>query len=183
MPAQLNFADTTAISRLKSQYFRAVDTHSLELLRQVFTPDAEFRGYGFGIRSGVDSLIDSLRAKLGTVTSQHRGTNPEFKLLPAEAGEDNCAVALWTFHDELRWEPSFTELNAPGVAGQIGIRGGGYYQDELVRTAEGWRIAYTRNSRTFLEAITPTATVQLPITPRPLDAHWLDPHSPLRKTQ
>lgn len=174
---RLSYNDYREIHEVKSRYFRAVDTHNLDLMRDVFTPDAEFVGYGFGIRSGVETLIETLAATLGRVTSGHQGFNPEVQEQHFTQGTPNPAKAhvLWTFRDELRWDENHTSLNAPGVSRQIGIRGGGYYQDEMVRTPVGWRISRSQNTRTHLDALTEHGAVPLPVKQRPLDARWLQP--------
>ena len=169
----ISFADYRAVCELKAQYFRAVDTHDWDALSRVFTPDAEFSGYGFGIRAGVTSLQHTLSEVLAPVRSQHRGLSPAFlQDTPDDATPQPGLHVLWTFQDDLRWPREYRALNSPGIADQIGIRGGGYYEDTLTRTPAGWRIARSRNLRTMLEALTPSAVHQIELPSRALHERW-----------
>lgn len=78
--------------------------------------------------------------------------------------------------DSLLWEPGTTALNVPDVPGMRGIEGRGYYEDEYLRTASGWRISESRLIRSRLEAIGSDGVIALPLPRRQLDPTWLAPH-------
>ena len=167
--AELSTQDHVEIAQLKARYFRFVDTHDWQSLREVFTPDARFSGFGFGIRDGVDSLIDGLAAHLGEVGSQHRGFNPELRAVTAQR-----ARGIWAMQDSLRWEAGTTALSNEAVPGMRGIEGTGFYEDEYVRTAAGWRISASRLVRTRVEALGESALHTMQSSGRGLDPRWLE---------
>lgn len=168
MSAGLAFEDYLAITALKARYFRAVDTHAWPALRDVFTADARFGGFGFGIREGVDTLMRVLGEQLSEVQSQHRGFTPEFAVRSPD-----LVRGVWAMADELHWPAGRTALADPTVPGMRGIRGTGFYEDEYTRTPAGWRISLSRLIRTRVEAIGDGDPHPLPLPGRGLDPAWL----------
>lgn len=168
MKPYLRSNDYQAITALKAQYFRAVDTKQWEQLRVIFTEDAKFEGFGFGIRQGVGTLVNTLGENLATVFSQHLGATPEIRLVT-----DQTARGVWSMRDTLTWEADLPALSDPDIPGMRGINGYGFYEDEYTRTPEGWRISFSRLVRTRVEALTSEGTHPFAIRPRPLDPTWL----------
>ncbi|WP_427869548.1 nuclear transport factor 2 family protein [Leucobacter luti] len=174
----LTFDDYLALTALKARYFRAVDTQDWEALRQVYTPDARFSGFGFGIREGVDTLIAGLSEHLAGVRSQHLGANPEFAVrAPVALRGVWVARGVWAMRDELHFAPGHPSLAAPSAPDMRGIRGTGFYEDEYALTRRGWRISSSRLVRTRVEALGDGAPRELPLGARArgLDPAWLAP--------
>lgn len=171
---RLDFSEYRAICELKARYFRAVDTHDWALLDEVFTPETQFRGYGSGVRSGVDELREMLSANFAQVQSRHQGVNPEMSEFRwNDAGEVVAVRTRWSFSDELHWPVEFTALQMAEVDTHVGLTGTGYYEDEVWRTPAGWRITMSRHYRTRLVALTETWPVVISVPHRPLDPDWV----------
>lgn len=168
MNTQLLFTDYQTITALKARYFRAVDTKQWHDLQLVFAEDARFEGFGFGIKQGVDTLINTLSENLAEVFSQHLGTTPDLQ----RNGEQSIR-GVWSMQDTLAWTPDLAPLSDPNISGMRGINGYGFYEDEYTLTPAGWRISFSRLIRTRVEALTAEGSQPLAIRPRPLDPHWL----------
>lgn len=168
MNTQLIFADYQAITALKARYFRAVDTKQWDDLRLVFTEDARFEGFGFGIKQGVDTLVHTLSENLAKAFSQHLGTTPDLQ----RTGERSVR-GVWSMQDTLAWKPDLAPLSDPSIPGMRGINGYGFYEDEYTLTPDGWRISFSRLIRMRIEALTAQGSQPLNIRPRPLDPDWL----------
>lgn len=163
-----HLADELVVTRLKHQYFEAVDAKNWVLLKDVFADNARFEGFGFGIREGVSTLIATLSERLASVESVHEAWNPRV----ARVTETVIRVE-WEMRDHLRWTVDDPSLSAPDIQGMNGLRGEGYYQDEVVLTAQGWRIARTRLIRTRVDALTVAGSRPLPTGSLELDPNWL----------
>jgi hypothetical protein len=120
--------DRQAILDLVVTYALALDGRDWALLRTVFTPDAvaEYRGYGDSI--GYDAIELACRAALERLTSsQHLLGNHLITFADGEA-RGVCYVQA-THVDESRTDESMYTI-------------GGRYEDRVIRTSEGWRIAH-----------------------------------------
>lgn len=116
------------VSDLLVRYATGIDTRDWELLRSCFTDDCEADYGDVGRWTGADEITAWMRAThepLGHTL--HRITNVS---LVADGGR----VRARCYVDAL--------LLGPGDVG--GARAAGFYEDEVVETGDGWRIARRR---------------------------------------
>jgi hypothetical protein len=117
--------DTAAIVAVTHAYCWALDSHAWDDLDQVFTPDAsaelggEFAGLD-AIKERVSSVLTLLRA------SQHMVATHQ---VVVDGDRATCRCYLHAQHVR----------DLDGLEAQFIV--GGRYDDELLRTAAGWRIA------------------------------------------
>ena len=120
--------DRQDISDLLVRYATGIDRRDWPLFRTVFTADCELDYGEIGAWSGVDAVTDfmeQVHAPAGHTL--HRLTNQAITI------DGNKAVAR-------------TYVDALIMVGdnQAGVNGIGFYDDEIVRTSAGWRIARRR---------------------------------------
>lgn len=120
-------ADRQDIHDLCSRYVIALDERDWSALRAVFADDALMAfAMGKGEVSGADAIVDSIATDLQPLEmTQHLiGT-----VLPRVDGDiAQCTSYFWAQHEKV------------AGGGQLMISGA--YEDELVRTDEGWRITH-----------------------------------------
>jgi 3-phenylpropionate/cinnamic acid dioxygenase small subunit len=122
--------DRLAIQDLLVRYCKAIDTKDWDLLDTVFVPDAQVDYTSSG---GVAGAYPEVRAWLAQVlpnfpVSQHSVSNFEIAV-----DGDRATSRVYFYNPMGRPQPD-------GGVKLFFI--GGYYVDELVRTAAGWRIAH-----------------------------------------
>lgn len=121
-------ADRIAIGELLDGYAHALDTKDWEALRACFAPDAvaDYTSTG-GPRGSVDEAIAWLDPTLAPFAiTQHLNTNRRI-----EIDGDTARVHSYIF----------SPLAVERDGGLDLIYSGGTYEDRLVRTPDGWRIA------------------------------------------
>ena len=165
---EIGWQDLQEIKELKAQYFYWMDNKQWDALRRVFTDDIRYEGFPFGME-GPDVWVASLKEFFTGVVSQHRGTNPRFRQI-----SDDRVRGIWSMTDYLTWEPDSRVYRGIEIPGMYGISGWGYYEEEYLRTADGWRIDFMRLTRVRID---PLVNLQVPTpaydTPGPtLD--WID---------
>jgi 3-phenylpropionate/cinnamic acid dioxygenase small subunit len=121
-------ADRMAIDDLLTRYATALDRRDWDTWRTCFRADAHIDYTSAG---GIAGSVDEVAAWLAQVMpffamTQHLVTNREIRL------EGDRARARSAFFNPLGV--------ADGNGGLSLYFDGGYYNDELVRTADGWRI-------------------------------------------
>lgn len=117
--------DTKAIIDLTIAYTWALDTRRFDELRDVFTPDATARLRGTECR-GVDAIIERISGALGRLdASQHIVANHQVRI---DGDRATCRCYLQAQHVKRSLPDGDTFIIA------------GTYEDDLVRTAKGWRI-------------------------------------------
>lgn len=117
-----------------TRYFTAIDRRDFALLREVFTPDVDAVYEGVQVAGGIDALLAFV-----TGTSEIR--------LPVDVVELQLSMHVIGNHvavvegDVARAESYALAhlVDRPGGEPRLRTRGL-RYQDELVRTAAGWRI-------------------------------------------
>jgi uncharacterized protein (TIGR02246 family) len=119
--------DLQEITDLLHRYARALDEKDWSLLATCFTADAvAFYGEVLGRQEGVTAIEQVCRAALGHLdSSQHVISNPEIHI------DGDAATARCYVH---------AQHTKAGTPGGDNMTIGGTYLDELVRTADGWRI-------------------------------------------
>lgn len=122
-------ADRIEIDDLLTRYATAVDTRDWDLYQTVFTADAliDYTSSG-GIRGGVAEMTKWLSDALSIFSmSQHLVTNRDIRV----AGD--TATSRSYFYNPMGRTKRDGTLELMFV--------GGFYRDQLRRTADGWRIA------------------------------------------
>lgn len=126
-----DLTDRLEIHDLLTRYANAIDAKDFDRLDEVFTPDA-FVDYTSA--GGEKGDYPTIKAWLASVlanfpTYQHLLTNSEVTFAPDRA----TATARTAFYNPMGF------ANKEG--GYTVMHMGGYYNDDLVRSAAGWRIA------------------------------------------
>jgi 3-phenylpropionate/cinnamic acid dioxygenase small subunit len=122
--------DRQDISDLLVRYATGIDRRDWALFRTVFTDDCELDYGEIGVWNGVDvvtEFMEQTHALLGH--TMHRLNNMAITV------DGNQAVAR-TYLDGLMMAPD----------NKSGVNAIGFYDDEIVRTADGWRIARRRTT-------------------------------------
>lgn len=123
-------ADRMEIGDLFVAYARALDTRDWEGLGTVLTDDPVLDYSAFdGPRAGVAEVVPWLQANLGAFAlSQHFVGNVQVWFDGPDAARARCEII----------NPMLNPREGGGLGGFLV---GGSYDDRLVRTAAGWRIA------------------------------------------
>jgi 3-phenylpropionate/cinnamic acid dioxygenase small subunit len=126
-----------AVSDLLVRYATGIDTRDWDLLRSCFTDDCEADYGDVGQWRGGDEITAWMRATHAPLGhTLHRITN-------VSLAADGDRVRARCYVDAL--------VLGPGNAG--GARAAGFYEDEIVETAEGWRIARRRYTMVHVHEI------------------------------
>ncbi len=126
--------DRQDISELLLRYATGIDRRDWPLFRTVFTDDCELDYGEIGAWKGVDAateFMEQAHALLGQ--TMHRLSNMSITV-------DGDQGVVRTYLDGLMMAPD----------NNIGVNAIGFYDDEVVRTADGWRIARRRYSQVRL---------------------------------
>jgi 3-phenylpropionate/cinnamic acid dioxygenase small subunit len=134
MPAD-EIADQLAIHDALFRYAHALDDRDWQLLRTCFTEDAVCE---VGAKlTGIDSIIAFAEGVLSRFdVTQHLIANPRC-MIDGDRAESVCDL-----------QAQHIARGAPGGERYVI---GGRYEDSLVRTPEGWRIAHRRLRVTWSE--------------------------------
>jgi hypothetical protein len=120
--------DCQDISELLVRYATGIDRRDWPLFRTVFTDDCELDYGEIGAWQGVDAVtefMDKTHAMAGHTL--HRLTNQAITVDGDHGSARTYIDAVIMFGDN-----------------QSGVNAWGFYDDEVVRTADGWRIARRR---------------------------------------
>jgi 3-phenylpropionate/cinnamic acid dioxygenase small subunit len=120
--------DRQDISDLLVRYATGIDRRDWPLFRTVFTDDCELDYGEIGAWQGVDAVtefMDTTHAMAGHTL--HRLSNQAIALDGDKATARTYIDAVIMFGDN-----------------KSGVNAWGFYDDEIVRTADGWRIARRR---------------------------------------
>ena len=120
--------DRQEISDLLVRYATGIDRRDWPLFRTVFTDDCRLDYGEIGVWNGVDEVtnfMDQTHAMAGH--TMHRLTNQAIAVAGDNASARTYVDAVIMFGDN-----------------QAGVNALGFYDDEIVRTADGWRIARRR---------------------------------------
>lgn len=131
-PTLEELQDRFEIDELLTRYAQAIDDKTFDLLDTVFTPDAHLDYISAGGIAGDYATVKQwLSEILPTFPSyQHLVGNRRITL------QGDTATSIATFHNPMVW-PDGSMFFC-----------GGEYHDQLVRTADGWRIT-ERVEKTF----------------------------------
>lgn len=116
------------ISDLLVRYATGIDRRDWPLFRTVFTDDCELDYGEVGTWKGVDAVTDFMEQTHAMAgRTMHRLTNQAITVDGDKASSRTYVDAVIMFGDN-----------------QAGVNALGFYDDEIVRTPEGWRIARRR---------------------------------------
>ena len=128
--------DREDIIDLAVRYTWALDTKDVEQLRQVFTPDATATLRGVEC-DGVDQIIARIGGSiLRLARTQHLVGNHQVTV-DGDTGTHRCHLQSQHVRE--------------GTVGGDNFLVGGYYEDRVVRTPAGWRIAHRLMQQTWTE--------------------------------
>ncbi len=119
-------ADEHDITKVLVAYATGIDRRDWELFRTCFTDDVVAEYEGLDPWHGIDAITDSMttsHAEMGH--TMHRLTNMAIVV-------DGDTATARTYVDAMLMAPD----------GQSGLNPRGFYDDELRRTPQGWRIAH-----------------------------------------
>jgi 3-phenylpropionate/cinnamic acid dioxygenase small subunit len=116
------------IVELLVRYATAIDGRDWDLLRRCFTPDCHADYEGIGVWHGIDELTRFM-------VDAHAGFGPTMHRI------SNAAVTVTGDRATAR---AYVDVVAMAPDGASGVTAVGWYDDELVRTDGGWRIARRR---------------------------------------
>jgi 3-phenylpropionate/cinnamic acid dioxygenase small subunit len=120
--------DRQDISDLLVRYATGIDRRDWSLFRTVFTDDCELDYGEIGTWQGVDAVTDFMHTTHAMAGhTLHRLTNQAITLDGDKASARTYVDAVIMFGDN-----------------QSGVNAWGFYDDEIVRSADGWRIARRR---------------------------------------
>lgn len=124
-------SDRLEIEDVLTRYCTAIDTKQFDDLDSVFIPDASIDYTSAG---GVKGPLPEVKKWLAEVLNmfpmtQHSVTNFQIRI------EGDSATSRCAFYNPMGLEP------AEGTESMTLMFFGGYYNDKLIRTSDGWRIS------------------------------------------
>lgn len=128
--------DREEIIDLAIRYTWALDTKNLEDLRNVFTPDAtaDLRGVPC---DGVDAIIARIGGAIERLDATQHLLGNHQATIDADVGTHRC---------HLQSQHVLTDTE-----GGDNFIVGGYYEDQVIRTDQGWRIKHRLMRQTWSE--------------------------------
>ena len=133
-------SDSLEIQDLLTRYCTAIDSKKYDMLDTVFTPDAfiDYTSAG-GISGKLPEIKVWLAKALGVFPmTQHYVTNFSITL-EGDSAKSRCMF--------------YNPMGLPSPEGKEGLElvfFGGYYNDKLIRTSEGWRISERIEESTWM---------------------------------
>jgi hypothetical protein len=124
--------DIEDLKRLKYAYLRSLDLKRWDEFAALFVPEAT-GSYADLVLGSRDEIVGYMQENLpaGRITF-HQAHHPEV------AVDGDQASATWYLHDKV----FVPELD-------VAIEGAAFYEDRMVRTADGWRFSHVGYRRTF----------------------------------
>jgi 3-phenylpropionate/cinnamic acid dioxygenase small subunit len=120
--------DRQDIADVLIRYATGIDSRDWPLFRTVFTPDCDLDYGEIGTFHGVDEITDFMdKTHAAAGHTLHRMSN-----FAVTVSGDTAQARVYV--DALVMAPD----------GQSGVNAVGFYDDDLVRTAEGWQVAKRR---------------------------------------
>ncbi|MGE5694099.1 MAG: nuclear transport factor 2 family protein [Candidatus Sericytochromatia bacterium] len=120
------YEDRQDISDLLVRYATGIDRHDWALFRTVFTDDCRLDYGEVGSWDGVGAVTEFMKMAHQGVQTLHRMTNKAIEV------DGDRATAR-----------TYVDMVMVGQGGS-GVNAIGYYDDDIVRTEDGWRIARRR---------------------------------------
>ena len=137
MNAAIDSAARQDVAEVLVRYATGIDRRDWTLFRSCFTADCDIDYGDIGVWHGADAItayMDQTHAACGHTL--HRITNEAIH-------PDGDGVAARSYVDAIIMD----------AENQSGIRAVGFYDDELVATADGWKIARRRFTMVLVESV------------------------------
>jgi hypothetical protein len=129
------------IRRLKSRYFRFMDTKQWDLLPGLFAPDMQvLTPAGAVYLDSGPAFAASLKHSLEHSVSVHQGFMGEIEII-----DEQNATAIWAMQDVIEWEDKHP------VQGWKSIVGRGHYHETYRKIDGSWVIATLTLTRLRLD--------------------------------
>jgi uncharacterized protein (TIGR02246 family) len=153
-----------AIEQLKYRYTRAIDTKNWELLADCFAEDAtSWYDGGKRSRQGRDSIVAMLHELMpDDFVGSHIAVHPEITLTGPVT-----ATGIWRMQDIVHYLTDNPVFSHSDIKAGEELTGAGYYYDEYVLTADGWKILSTGFWRIFHAFERKESRPGLRVTPDP----------------
>jgi len=129
-------SDRIEIDELLARYARALDYRNFHELDEIFTADATFDAGGLGSPSGPKAIREMIEGTIGHLDATQHLVGKS--IIEFAEGGDEAEVRTYLISQHIR-------ESAPGPVKHYFL--GGEYEDRVVRTPDGWRIAYRRLDR------------------------------------
>ena len=129
-------SDRSSIIDLAVRYTWALDTKDLEGLRDVFAPDATATLRGVECE-GVDQIIARIGGAILRLDHTQHLVGNHLVTVDGDGGTHRCHLQ--------------SQHVLAGCEGGDNYIVGGYYDDRVVRTTDGWRIAHRLMQQTWTE--------------------------------
>ena len=128
-----------ACEKLVLAFAACVDAREFERLRELFAPDAGFARPTDPdtVIRGVDNIVNAYLSRPRTRITQHLCSNVQIDVLSAERASGTCRVLLFMADAS---DPETPGKGRKAAASQLV----GRFDDEFVRTPQGWRFAERR---------------------------------------
>jgi 3-phenylpropionate/cinnamic acid dioxygenase small subunit len=122
--------DERAIAGILHDYARALDTRDWDLLAALFTADAvvDYSGEGGPVCQGPAAVVADCQADFAGLDATHHLIGNVAVDVAGDEARATCALQAWHYRS--------------GAAGGSTLLLAGGYEDRLVRTPAGWRIAH-----------------------------------------
>ncbi len=117
--------DIEEITRLKARYCRSVDLNDWAGYASLLMDDYYFDSDG-GVYEGRDKVVAFVSSALEHATTVHHVHTPDITITGPRT-----ASAIWPMDDY---------VTIPGEGSDFVLHGYGWYEEEYVRTPDGWRL-------------------------------------------
>ena len=119
-------ADKQHIQELQNRYSSSIDSGQYDNLDAMFTPDATYH-FVTGSTDNVASLKSTIRDALSPLTTSQHINGNQWAEIDGDLAKAGCYFTVHMYKE--------------GLANGEHFEMGGRYDDELVRTSEGWRFS------------------------------------------
>jgi hypothetical protein len=134
------------IGQVKYRYMRGVDSQDWDLVESCFAANASsWYDSGKLATTGAKEIAAMLKHYMfSSMYTTHIALHPEIKLT-----SPTTATGTWRMQDIVVYTKKEADSLIPGINGGEELVGAGYYHDEYVKEAGGWKIAKTGYVRIF----------------------------------
>jgi hypothetical protein len=145
------------IRRLKSQYWRFVDTKQWDEFGSLFAPEAHFLDHAAPFECfGAAEIQAKISAVLEPALTVHQGHQSEI-----EIESDTAARGIWAIEDFLEFPAG--EVGPLNPYAGATVHGFGHYVEQYVKIDGSWRFQKVDLYRLRLVVNSPTATAYPPV--------------------
>ncbi|MEW9854351.1 nuclear transport factor 2 family protein [Novosphingobium sp. M1R2S20] len=130
-----DFSDWLAISNVKADYCRLLDTKQWDAWEELFTEDCRFdtSESGGSVVEGRKAMGALVRQSLAEAKTAHQVHSPQMTFDGPDAAD-----VIWAMQDRV-------------IKDAFDLTGFGHYHERYVRTGQGWRIASQRLTRLIVD--------------------------------